>query len=285
MIAPQYIHKLSSSFSLWLDHTLLKRGYAYTNKTGVFYNYSDARIPSTYKVFGSSDKQWIADSSITGATIPSGVFVNSSFSGRSNGIILDYDNGRILGSGLSTSAAVTGAYSVKDFNVYATNQDEEGLIVEKTKETTQQKIGTNISTTYLPPYKEKIPALFINTQTQENKPFALGGMDESVVNINVVVFANDPYQLDGVLGLFADTSDEVFKEIPFESYPYTEQGDIKGGAYNYETLAAQSDSLFFIDEVTASKATDDLRRGLQTQLYVGFLDFKTASYRQPRTNS
>lgn len=270
---------------MWLDHTLLKRGYAYTNKTGVFYNYTDNRIPSTYKVFGSSDKQWVADSSITGASIPSGIYVNSSFSGRANGIILDFDNGRILGSGLSTGATVTGAYSVKDFNIYATNQDEEGLIVEKTKESSTQKVGTSISTTYLPPYQEKIPALFINTQTQENVPFALGGTDETKVKINVVAFANDPYQLDGVLGLFADTSDEIIKEIPFGSYPYTEQMDIKSGSYNYETLAAASDTMYFIDEVTSSKATDSLRRSLATQLYVGFIDFSVSQIRSPRSNN
>jgi hypothetical protein len=136
---PQYIHTLSSSFALWADHVLLKRGLAYTNKTGQFINYVDDRLPNGWKAWGSPDKQWVSNSSVTGANIPLGVFVNSNFSGRSNGLILDYENGRILTSGISSSAIITGSYSVKEINVYASNQDEESLIVEKTQEYADQK--------------------------------------------------------------------------------------------------------------------------------------------------
>jgi hypothetical protein len=282
---PQYIHNLSSSFSLWLDHVILKRGFAYENQTGTFTSYTDGNIPSSWKAWGSPHKQWVSDSSITGATIPSGFFANSSFSGRSSNVILDFENGRFLTNGLSTSAAVTGAYSVKEFNVYATNQDEESLIIEKVQETANQKIGTNINTQYLPPYDQKLPALFINVQTQENEPFAFGGMDKSVNRINVIALTQTPYQLDGVLGLLADTSDEIFKEIPLESSPYTEQGDLKDGAYNYETLAAQSSDYYTIESAKSSKVTDSLRRSLGTQLYIGMIDFEVWRARNPRNNS
>lgn len=282
---PQYLNTLSSSFAMWIDHIILKRGFAYENKTGVLSNYSDGQIPSAYNVFGSPDKQWVADSSITGAIIPSGVFANSSFKGRSDGVIIDYDNGRIISSGISSSATVTGAYSVKEFNVYSTNQDEESLIVEKTQENNDQKIGSNFEINYLPPYQQKIPAIFINVQTQENKPFAFGGMDKSVVKIDVIIMANDPYQLDGALSLLADTGDEIFKKIDFDLYPYTEQGDLKNNYYNYEDLANASNEYYFIDEVVASKMTDPLRRGLNTQLYIGFADFSVSTMRNPRANS
>ena len=280
---PQYIHTLSSSFSLWADHVLLKRGLAYVNKTGEFIHYNDVRLPSGWNAWGSPDKQWVANSAVTGATAPSGVFINSSFSGRSSGLILDYENGRILTSGISPSATITGSYSAKEINVYPTNQDEESLIVEKTQENANQKVGTSINTRYLPPYSQKIPAVFVNVQTQENTPFALGGMDLTVNKVNLVVMTKQPYELDGVLGLFADTADEIFKEIPFDSYPYTEQGDVKS-LYNYETLAAQSQEYYSIDEVKSSKATDSLRRSLGTQLYIGFVDMEISKPRYPRNN-
>lgn len=280
---PQYIHTLSSSFSLWADHVLLKRGLAYVNKTGAFVHYNDHRLPNGWRAWGSPDKQWVANSAITGATVPSGVFVDSNFSGRSDGLILDYENGRILTSGISSSATITGSYSAKEINVYPTNQDEESLIVEKTEENANQKVGTSINTRYLPPYSQKIPAVFVNVQTQENSPFALGGMDLTVNKINLVVMTKEPYELDGVLGLFADTADEIFKEIPFDSYPYTEQGDVKS-LYNYETLAAQSQEYYTIDEVKSSKATDSLRRSLGTQLYIGFVDMEISKPRYPRNN-
>lgn len=282
---PQYIHNLSSSFALWADHVLLKRGLAYANKTGTLINYTDSKIPSPWKTWGSPDKQWVTDSSITGAVVPSGFYVNSSFSGRSDNLILDFENGRILTNGPSSSATITGAYSVKEFNIYSTNQDEESLVVEKTKETSSQKIGTSINTRYLPPYEQKLPALFINVQTQINEPFALGGTDLTKNKINMVAITQTPYQLDGVLGLFADTADEIFKEIPFESSPYTKNGDLKSSPYNYETLATQSSDYYSIEEVRSSKATDSLRRSLGTQLYIGFIDMEVSRPRNPRNNS
>lgn len=281
---PQYIHNLSSSFSLWVDHTLLKNGLAYTNKTGELVHYVDHQLPNGWRAWGSPDKQWVTDSSITGATVPSGFYVNSNFSGRASSFILDFENGRILTNGISSSATITGSYSAKEFNVYATNQDEEGLVIEKTQESADQKIGTSINTRYLPPYEQKVPALFINVQTQENKPFSLGGMDKTINKINIVAITQTPYQLDGVLGLFADTADSIFKEISFESAPYTEQGDLKSAQYNYETLAAASNEYYSIDEVRSSKATDDLRRSLKTQLYIGFIDFEVSKPRYPRNN-
>ena len=68
---PQYLHNVATSFALWLDHHLLDKGEAYSNETGKLHYYSDTRLPSGYKVFGSAYKQWVYDSSITGANVPS----------------------------------------------------------------------------------------------------------------------------------------------------------------------------------------------------------------------
>ena len=46
-----------------------------------------------------------------------GVFIDGAFSGRNDGIVLDFDNGRALISGDTTDSAVTGEFAVKDFNV------------------------------------------------------------------------------------------------------------------------------------------------------------------------
>ena len=190
MIAPQFIHNLTTSFTLWADYTLLKKGFAYTNTTGQLYNYTDSRLPSSYQVFGAPYKQWVTDSSITVAVIPSGFYSNSIFKPRSTGTLIDFNDGRIISNEIQSSAIVTGAYSVKDFNIYYTNQDEESLVIEKCEE--NSKIGTDIATTYLPAYTQKIPAIFINNQTQNNIPLAFGGMDETRVKLNIVVFAKDP---------------------------------------------------------------------------------------------
>lgn len=285
MIAPQFIHNVTNSFTLWADHVLLSRGFAYTNVTGTLTKYTDDRLPDSYSAWGAPHKEWVLDSSITGAVIPSGFHVNGSFTPRGDDFSLDFINGRVISSGIASSAIVTGSYSVKDFNIYNSNQDEESLVIEvcQNQLAPQNIIGTNISTPYLSPYTQKVPAIFINTETQVNEPLALGGMDSSNVRFNMIVFAHDPYQLDGVLGLFADTGDESFKELPLEAAPINQWGDIKNGYYNYnELVAASGTNNIFIDEARASKITDALRRGLKTELYIGIVDFKVAQYRQPR---
>lgn len=287
MILPQFIHKVTNSFVLWADHTLLNRGQAYTNVTGSLTNYADDSLPTPYSGWGAPYKEWVTDSSVSGAVIPSGFYVNNTFAPRSSSLVIDFQNGRIISSGISTGAAVTGSYAVKDFNIYTTNQDEESLVVEICQNQSEpyNQIGSDISVPYLPPKTMKIPAIFINAQTQQNVPLALGGEDESKIRINMIVFAHDPYQLDGALGLFADTSDETFLELPLEAAPMTQWGDIKGGSYNYNNLiAASGSSTFYIDDVETSKLTDSLRRGLKTELYIGFAEFLVGQIRNPRAN-
>ena len=288
MIAPQFIHKFTNSFMLWADHTLLDRGQAFTVTGGSLTYYSDTQLPSHLSAWGSPFKEWVTDSSVSGAYVPSGFYVDGSFQAPSGEYFnMDFQNGRVLTSGITSSQSITGQYSVKDFNLYLTNQDEESLVVEVCQNSNNafNVVGTDISTPYLPPYAQKIPAIFVNIQSQKNEPLALGGTDQSKIRANMVVFAKDPYQLDGVLGLFADTSDEVLRELSLETSPLNEWGGLKNNNYSYTDLvAASGGGNIFIDEVETSKMTDSLRRGLKTELYVGFVDFNCAQYRNPRVS-
>lgn len=284
---PQYQHKLASSFMLWFDNYLLTKGQAYTNTTGTFYNYSDERIPSQYSVFGSPYKQWVSDYSISGATIPSGVFAGGTFYGRATGAnnssstrILDFDNGRALISGLSTGATVTGSFAVKDFNVYYSNDTEEDLIVEK-KFTLNSRVGSDETSTYIAPYDQVVPAIYLCNAAFRNEPFAFGGMNQTLTSLNAVVITENPYQLDGVLSIFADSFNEVITDIPFDDYPYTEYGDLKSGYYNYQSLKTKyiDNNKYFIDRVVTSKMSDKARKSLINDLYVGFIDFDVSMMR------
>ena len=165
----QFQHKLTTSFFLWFDNFLLNKGEAYSNKTGEFFYYSDPRVDSAYKVYGSPFKQWVTDSSITGATMPTGVYIDSSFSGRDDGVVLDFENGRALVSGSNTGLSLTGQFSVKDFNVYMTNDTEEDLVVEN-KYTVNSRLPSG-PYTYIEPYDDVVPAIFISSSDAQNKPF------------------------------------------------------------------------------------------------------------------
>jgi len=273
---PQYLHNVSTSFALWLDHHLLDKGEAYSNQTGKLYNYSDARLPSGYKVFGSPYKQWVYDSTITGASIPSGVYVNSVFTPRGANKHIDYLNGRVIYSGISTGANVTGSFAVKDFNIYFSNENEEDLILENNLKANEKFSWTG--KTYLQPYDNALPAIYIIPDSVGNSPFAFGGEDETRAIMKCVVFAEDPYSLDGVLSLFADSKQKVFKQKDFTDYPLNEFGDVKAPPYSFENVTSGSTELF-LDEVIVSKFKDP--RG-KSKSYIGFMDFEIIKYRYPR---
>ena len=71
---------------LWFDNHLLQKGEAYSNQTGSLYYFDDSRLPEPYKVYASSHKQWVNDSSIVGETNP---VIPTSFNGYSRADGLD----------------------------------------------------------------------------------------------------------------------------------------------------------------------------------------------------
>ena len=278
----QYQHNVTTSFAMWLDHHLLEKGEAYQNQTGVLSYYSDPRLPNSFKCFGSQYKQWVFDSSITGAVVPSGFYVNGAFKTRADGLKIDYINGRILSTGIQTGALVTGGFAVKDYNIYLTNQNEEDLIVENNNLAVNQKYPWTGK--YVQPYDQAIPAIYIITEGFHNTPFSMGGEDESRSHFKSVIFADNPYSLDGVLSIFADSTQKVFKLQDFGDYPINEYGDVKSYPYLYDdyyddpTPGAE----MFIDHVVVSKLKDSRSRTQNPKSFVGFIDFEIIKYRYPR---
>jgi hypothetical protein len=275
----QFQHKLTTSFFLWFDNFLLTKGEAFSNKTGSFFYYSDDRLDTTYKAYGSPYKQWVTDSSITDANVPSGVFIGGNFSGRDDGVVLDFDNGRVLISGGNTDLTVTGSFAVKDFNVYMTNDTEEDLVVEN-KYTVNSRLPSG-PYTYISPYDDVVPAVFIASSDSRNSPYALGGLQDTQVTMKAVVLAEDPYQLDGVLSIFMDSAEECITPIPMTGYPTTELGDLKNNTYNYTNTTNQypNSTKFYINGVTTSRLSDRDRKSLAHDLYVGFIDFDVQQHR------
>ncbi|HAI43905.1 MAG TPA: hypothetical protein DCM40_40320, partial [Maribacter sp.] len=134
------------------------------------------------------------------------------------------------------------------FNVYLTNDTEDDLIVEN-KYVTNSRLPSG-PLTYIEPYDDVVPAIFLSTAQSDNEPFALGGMQETSVQAKAVVIAEDTYQLDGVLSIFMDSVDENFEAVPMTGYPITELGDLKGGSYNYTgtTDNYTGDTKFYVDK-------------------------------------
>jgi len=277
---PQYSHKVTTSFFLWFDNYLLRKGEAFSNKTGKLYYYEDSRLPQSFQVFGSPFKQWVTDSSISGVNIPSGFMGYD----RDDDLIFDFENGRIIetGSNFATGQNLTGEFAVKDFNIYLSNETEEDIILEN-----KYKINSRYEDPpfAIDPYDKVVPAVFINIESMQNEPFSFGGEDQSQISIKSVVLAENHYQLDGILSIFADSRHENIVQVDFDDYPITEYGDLKNQNFNYENLKNQkigNTAEFYVENVITSKLSEKARQQVAGDLIVGFIDFDIYQHRFPR---
>jgi hypothetical protein len=244
---------------------------------------TDDQLGEDFVAYSSPHKQWVFDTSVEGAQVPSGIYNNGDFIERGqDGLIMDFDDGRVIlnssfGSDVNT---LSGTYSVKEFNWYITNQTEEQLIVDS-KFDSNGRFKQDLSG--IAPHKQVIPAIFVNPEVIENEPFAFGGEDKTTTNIRCVVFAENSYQLDGALSVFSDSRNEVFGKLEFSDYPLTEYGDITG-EYNYTNfVSSEPRSLFHIEQARVSKLSDRVSKNIDSSLFVGFIDFEITNLRFPRT--
>ncbi len=282
---PQFQHEVTTSFVLWLDHYLLEKGTAFKDVTSSLYYLEDERMPGFHS-YSSPFKQWIFDKSVTDSKVPDKI--TSATAGditRENGLIIDYENGRALlpADSFTTSESLAATYSVKDFNIYVTNQTEEELITENKFETNSRFKQEEFP---IAPYSQVLPAIFVSNQHGRNQPFCLGGEDETIMDIRCVVMAENIYQLDGALSIFADSSQEVFGKLKFEDYPLTEYGDSVDFFYNalvnQRVIESNHRDLCYVGGATVSKLSDRVSKRIDPTLFVGFIDFSISSYRFPR---
>ena len=286
---PQFQHQIITSFALWLDHIILQRGEAFQNIDASFYLQNDTRLDPDFIAFASPHKQWVADSSINKAEVIKGITLDGRYIEKNKeGIRYDYNNGRVVIPRLiaNESSNVEGIYSVKDFNIYITDQTEEELLIE-TKFDKNSRFDQEINDG-VKPYDQVVPAIFISYEQGFNSPFAFGGEDTTTSIVRCVVFSESSYQLDGVFSILKDLSNIAISNVGFDEHPLNEFGDLKYGIYDYKDLSSRyydiknSQSIFHIDRVNVSKLNDKVARKSHPGLYIGFIDFNLNSYRFPR---
>jgi hypothetical protein len=274
---PQFQHKVSTSYLLWFENFFLKKSEAFFNETGTFTYYADDRLPDDYHAFGSQYKQLVYDASIPNAYIPSGVYISGTFTQfDSSNYILDYENGRFIGKSVPTGSVVSGAFSPKTINVYFTNDTEENIVLN-----VQEKINQSVVNKheFYAPYQQKLPAIYLSNDTALNKPFAFGGFNETQMKSKAIAIANNSYELDTILSIFADSYNELIPICDFDSHPLNEFGALKTGYYSYEDIKKNYKDHLFVKDVIVSKLSDKLKQNLLKDLYIGFIDFTLSTFR------
>lgn len=275
----QFLNTLPFSFFSYIEHEILDNGEAYYNTSSLFYPVNDNRLSASFKRYSSPFKQFVHDSSVSGANIISGVYINGNFvADGQSGILIDYDNGSvILPSSITGSLTISGDYSVKDFNFYKSNELQDSVITDNKYAINSRFIRTISG---IEPYSIVMPAIFITNRYGENAGFALGGTKETTTNITCILAHDRESYLDAGLSLMRDMSEKCFPHLDLSDDPFNEYGGLKTGHYSYQDLSSYRFSVgdySFVKKVRISKISDSIKAN--PNLFYGVADFTISSIR------
>lgn len=281
----QFENKIMSSILLYLDHKVLEKGEAFTNHSGLFYPISDSY--DDYNVYALPFKQVVNDSSISGANILSGVYVNSNFvtGGQSGLHSVNHYQGQAFFTQDRSSDTLSGNYAVKDFNFYLTSQPEETLLFD-TKFKLNPKYDQTL--TGLAENEQTYPAVYLKNVGGSNVPFAFGGQDKSLMTIRAVVVSDSSFKLDAVNSIFRDLNKTNFALFQSSDLPFNALGSTTDGSFNYNTLSSSiisdASKSVHVENVIVNKVSNYLENGkkLNKNVYLSYVDFDLEIPRFPR---
>lgn len=231
---PQYDNKLMSSFLLWMDHKILSEGSGFVNKSTYFYSISSPY--SGIYAYASPYSQFVADRSVAGANVPTGIHLDGSFlpTGTSGFVGINYERGQVyFNTNIVGNNRISGYFAVKEVPVYTTNKNEAEMLFE-TKVAIRPK--TLISPTGLNENQLTIPAVFIKNNGSINKPFQFGGTKNTINNVLGMAFTDSDFLLTSLTAIFRDTCESYFPVLEENEFPFNIYGHPKNGTYNYDTL-------------------------------------------------
>lgn len=280
-----------SSLLLFVDHEITQKGEAYTNHQSNFFKIDS--LFSDYYVYASPFKQLVSDASVTGSSDPNlltGIYVNGDGPigpGTSGLHSINHMQGQLYFTGGNAATdpmagkTVSGRYAVKDFNVFLTSLPEEQLLFE-TKLVLNPKTSDIKLTTGVDPATQTYPAIFIKDNGGTNEEFALGGVDNTIINARAIVLADSLFNLDAVCGILKDSTRKNLSIIEQTDLNLNALGGYTGVTYNYTGVA--TGDYCYIDDVRVSKnvANRGDFQNLNPNVFSAFVDFELHNYRMPR---
>jgi len=285
----QYENKVMSSLLLFIDHEVTQKGDAYTNHQSNFFKIDS--LFSDYYVYASPYKQIVSDAGITGSSTPNkltGVYVDGDGPigpGTSGLHSINHMQGQVYFTGATdpmSSKTVSGRYAVKDFNVFLTSMPEEQLLFE-TKLVLNPKTSDIKVTTGVDSSAQTYPAIFVKDNGGRNEEFAMGGIENTIINARSIVLADSLFNLDAACGILKDTVRKKMPVIEQTDLNLNALGGYTGVTYNYTGVA--TGDYCYIDDVTVSKnvANRGDFQNLNPNVFSAFVDFELHSHRMPRS--
>jgi len=258
--------KMGQSFPLFLETFVTKKAESHMLYHGRLYPQEDLRLPSGVYAYGCPYPQMIFDSSITGATICSGVWEGGNFLSRASGIVIDYYNARVLSNRVLSNPS--GDFSVKEINFYVANENLEKLIIDSAFISNPNidnfLTGANI------PYAYTLPAAIITIDDSEQTDFALGGEKQDNFRAKAVILTEDTFTRDVFLNACKISNQRGFQLLPYTEMPTNESGDLKTGGYRSSDYSSFDVS---VEAVKTSKLKDYVTKNLPNSIFAGFASF------------
>lgn len=258
--------KMGQSFPLFLETFVTKKAESHALYHGLLYPQEDLRLPSGVYAYGCPYPQMVFDSSITGATVCSGVWESGNFLTRNSGIVIDYYNARVLSNRALSNPS--GDFSVKEINFYVANENLEKLIIDSSFISNPNidnfLTGSNI------PYAYTLPAAIITIDDSEQKDFALGGEKQDDFRAKAVILSEDTFTRDVFLNACKIANQRGFQLLPYTEMPTNESGDLKTGYYSSSNYTSFDVS---VESVRTSKLKDYATKSLPNSMFVGFASF------------
>lgn len=280
MIA-NYQNILTSSFLLYIDHTVCKRGQATTDVSSLFYPVSG--VYKNYYTYAAPFKQIVNDGSLPSDPAQlTGVYVDGSFvvPGQNNLLGINHYDGQVIFSADQGSSVISGDYSIKDFNVYLTDKPADKLLfytkIENKSRITQTVRGLEVN-------EITFPAIFLSLINSQNDPFAFGGTDMTNVYFRAIVMAESQFSLDAACGILRDSSHSFFRTIDNNALNLNAMSAYTGVQYEY-TGVATGDPVYIsnvsVTRVSRGAASQEYQ-DLNPDVFSAFIDFDLEVVRNP----
>jgi hypothetical protein len=245
----QFDNKVLSTFSLLIDHEIQNKGVAYTNYSGRFFPTPSNR--AGLYAYAAPFKQLCNDTSISGANVISGVYVNGNYVniGQSGLYSINHYQGVAYFTGqFSSATTVSGRYAVKDVNVELTDHLESKLLFE-TKHS--KRPGFNTPITGLPIDTRTLPALYLKVKDTDAAPAAFGGIKDNKIKIRGTLMAENEFQRLAVCNILKNLTHTGFGVV--DNTPFDYLGNYTGASYSFPNLNFRTDVNSLITEVKASE--------------------------------
>ena len=172
----------------------------------------------------------------------------------------DFINGRMIipSQFVASSAALSGTYAFRDFNIYFANQ-----LSEKAIFTNKYYLNSRFNRMQNPTpalYDMVAPCIFISSKSMDNDQLSFGNKYNTTVEFSVIAVAETLYQLENVLSLICDAKNLTFPLLSPADSPLNFYNNYKT-SYNYDVLKAQyaGNTPLMIMEVSTYKLTDSVK--------------------------